>query len=38
MPNDEVIEQYMMTAGALMQWLAQWECEPTERPLKESKS
>lgn len=30
MPNDEMIEQYEMTAGALTQWLVQWACEPTE--------
>ncbi|MDO8810597.1 MAG: tetratricopeptide repeat protein, partial [Gallionella sp.] len=38
MPNDEVIEQYETTAGELTQWLAQWEHEPIERPLKKSKS
>jgi len=37
MPNDAVIEQYETTAGDLVQWLAQWEHEPTEGPLKESK-
>jgi hypothetical protein len=30
MPKDEIIEQYEMTAGELTQWLAQWECEPTD--------
>jgi chemotaxis protein methyltransferase CheR len=30
MPNNEMIEQYEMTAGALTQWLVQWACEPTE--------
>jgi hypothetical protein len=30
MPNNEMIEQYEMTAGALTQWLVQWEGEPTE--------
>lgn len=30
MPNNEMIEQYEMTAGALTQWLVQWVGEPTE--------
>ena len=30
MPSDEVIGQYETTAGELMQWLTQWESEPTE--------
>jgi chemotaxis protein methyltransferase CheR len=30
MPNNDMIEQYEMTAGALTQWLVQWEGEPTE--------
>lgn len=34
MPNDEMIEQYEMTAGVLTQWLVQWVCEPTEGPSK----
>lgn len=38
MPHDEIIEQYEITAGELTQWLAQWEHEPTEEPLKKSKS
>ncbi len=34
MPNDELIEQYEMTAGVLTQWLVQWEGEPTESTSK----
>lgn len=30
MPNNEMIEQYEMTAGALTQWLVQWAFESTE--------
>ena len=30
MPNNEMIEQCEMTAGALTQWLVQWACEPAE--------
>ena len=29
MPNGAIIEQYGTTAGELMQWLVQWEREPT---------
>jgi hypothetical protein len=42
MPNDEIIEQYEMTAGELAQQLAQWAREPTQgtskSPPKEFKS
>jgi chemotaxis protein methyltransferase CheR len=34
MPNNEMIEQYEMTAGALTQWLVQWACEPAESASK----
>jgi hypothetical protein len=34
MPNNEMIEQYEMTAGALMQWLVQWASEPIESTSK----
>jgi chemotaxis protein methyltransferase CheR len=33
MPNNEMIEQYEMTAGALTQWLVQWACEPNSKHL-----
>lgn len=37
MSKDEIIVQYETTAEDLVQWLVQWEREPTEGLLKESK-